>query len=357
MSIPAHPWTWIRNLRTAAHRVVGLRPAVWGGGVLLSALLITSVTAATPPQDDFSPLVTLAPFVVQGKQLSISVHARSGRDRRYAQDFAEEVIKVVYESVTPETGKGLVIIGAKGEPHPIVFFRKFLALAEAGQLDPAIAARGSELTTMLNHWRDFVDEDEKPRRKSGDRMDLEFEKIVTALPLPLEGIGAKLYQLAWAEKFDDARDEARLRALRPADVEHDLFTHYDWVFYLPPKKAFDHVLDELVSEALKQEEVGLFKRMAVKSVMLIVKPKIRHMIEVVRQGLLFQTVVQARTHLPEPAVSKLTGVYIEAFLKEAKREEGSPHERAVRAVHNHLPRTLGEPSSDSAAAAMPDAGA
>lgn len=68
-------------------------------------------------RDDFSPSVKLAPFVVQGESLEVSIHARSGRDRRYAERFSEEVIKVVYEGLTPSTGRGLVIIGKEGEPR------------------------------------------------------------------------------------------------------------------------------------------------------------------------------------------------------------------------------------------------
>src|SRR5687768_5300257 len=58
--------------------------------------------AAGKDADTFMPYVQLAPFVVNGKQLAISIHARSGKDRRYAETFAEEVVKVVYEGVTPE---------------------------------------------------------------------------------------------------------------------------------------------------------------------------------------------------------------------------------------------------------------
>ncbi|MBI2513381.1 MAG: hypothetical protein HYV96_15490 [Opitutae bacterium] len=291
-------------------------------------------------KDEFSRLVRLAPFVVRGQQLSVSIHARSGRDRSYGEEFAEEVLRVVWEAgVTDSTGKGLVIVGKKGEPHPIRFFRKFLALADAGALDPAIAARGPELFKMLDHWEHSSDKGRGAGEKQGGNVDLEFERIVTALPLPLEGIGAQLYQLAWFEKFDDARVEAKLRALRAADLERDLFAHYDWVFYLPPKGAFDDVLDGIISDALKDGEVGIVGRMAVKGVMLVVKPKIRKAIEGVRKGLMFQTVVQARTRLGEDAVSRLMGAYVEELmpdLPDEPKHAGPEHERAVAAVRAEL---------------------
>eukprot|EP01034_Spumella_vulgaris_P042174 gene42173-52289_t len=148
---------------------------------------------------------------------------------------------------------------------------------------------------MLNHWQHVVNDGKNKNGKDDDGdVDLDFEKIVSALPLPLQGVGAKLYQLAWFEKFDDAKVEAKLAALRPADLDRDLFARYDWVFYLPPKGAFDVVLDQIIAEALKKEEVGFFARTAVKTALLVVKPKIRRAIEGLRRGVMLQTVVQAR---------------------------------------------------------------
>lgn len=280
-------------------------------------------------------MVTLAPFVVNGRQLSISIHARSRGDRRYAEGFAEEAVKVVAEAVTPDTGRGLVIIGRKGEPHPITVFRKFLALAHAGRLDPAVAARAPELDAALNHWRDSVHHD------GGDEPDedaVAFDKIVLALPLPLDGLGAQLYQLAWAEGFDERKVDARLRALRPTDLDGRLFTNYDWVFYLPPKKAFDAVLDGIVADALKEDDVGFFGRMVVKGVMLTVKPRIRRAIEALRQGLLFETVVEARTKLGRDGAKELTDAYVDVLMPDEDKQAGggSEHERAVRAVRDRL---------------------
>lgn len=333
--------------------------------VLAAAVLATASAAAkdlAPPasvpakKDDFSRLVKLAPFVVRGQQLSLSIHARSSRDRRYAEEFAGEVLKVVYESgVTQSTGKGLVIIGKKGEPHPIRFFRKFLALAEAGALDPVVAARGPELFKMLDHWEHSSDRGRAAGEKQGGNVDMEFERIVTALPLPLEGIGAQLYQLAWFEQLDDAKVEAKLRALRAADLERDLFAHYDWVFYLPPKNAFDQVLDELIAEDLKGDDAGLMERMAIKGVMLVVKPKIRAAIEGVRKGLLLQAITRARTTLDDAEIAQLMGAYMVELLPDIPGEPkhvGPAHERAIAAVRaeNEKLRRERAPSAPSGAA-------
>jgi hypothetical protein len=306
-------------------------------GGLLAAGIRAAEAAKPPAQEEFSSMVKLAPFVVSGKSLAISVYARNRSDRRYGEKFSEQVVKVVYEAVTESTGRGLVIIGAKGEPHPMLVFRKFLALANDGKLDPAIAARVPELTEMLNHWQDHVHADDE----EGEDMGLDFEKIFTALPLPLKGVGAKLYQLAWEEKFNDAQVEAKLRALRPGDLERrDLFKSYEWVFYLPPKGAFDRVLDDIIAEALKQEEVGFFARTAIKGALLAVKPKIRRAIEGMRQGLMFATIVKAQTPYDEREIAELTEAYITAFIPFLPKEERAPgkneQERALNAVRATL---------------------
>lgn len=298
-----------------------------------------------PGRDEFSRLVQMAPFVVRGERLAVSIHARSGRDRRYAERFSEEVMKVIYEGVTTSTGKGLVIVGQAGEPHPIRFFRRFLAMAEAGQLDPAVAARGPELHAMLNHWQQSIGDGGKGGKKDGDgrsggERDLEFEQIVTALPLPLEGLGAQLYQLAWAEKFDEAKVEARLRSLKAADLGGALFTRFDWVFYLPPRYAFDRVLDDIIAAEMKEDEAGFMARLAVKSVMLVVKPKIRRAIEALRKGVMLQTVVRARTQLARGDVDELMDAYVGVLMPDDDEPAaaGSEHERAVRVVRERWQR-------------------
>lgn len=313
-----------------------------------------AATSSAKAKDDFMPYVELAPFVVNGKQLAISVHARSTRDRRYAEQFAEEVVKVVYEGVTESTGKGLVIIGKKGEPHPVFVFRKFLALAKAGALDPAVAARAPELESMLHHWQGGVNSGKSFHIESDGDVDLEFEQLVLALPLPLEGLGAQLYQLAWRDEFDEARVEARLRALHPADLTGRELARFDWVFYLPPRGAFEQVLDGIIADAMKEDGAGFFARTMVKGVMLVVKPKIRQAIEGVRRGLLFSTVVRARAPYPEDELSALTGAYIEVQMPDAKPGPGSEHDRAVRAVRDMVreweakPKVAGERAEEPA---------
>jgi len=293
----------------------------------------------------------MAPVVVKGESLAISIYARTRSDRRYGEQFSEGVIKVVYEAVTESTGKGLVIIGAKGEPHPILVFRKFLALAKDGQLDPAVAARAPELNKMMDLWEHRFEQKGSHENKQGEAVDLDYDKIVTALPLPLEGIGAKLYQLAWEEKFDEAKVEAKLRQLHAGDLERrDLFKRYDWAFYLPPKGAFNKALDDVIADALKQEEVGFFARVAVKGVLLVIKPKIRRVIEGFRQGIMFMTVVQARTPYRDKELGALTEAYIKPFMPDDKTESGgTDHERAVKSVRACLQKLQDKAAAREAA--------
>jgi hypothetical protein len=339
----------------------GFRLGRWLALVVAGSVLVARGAVhdapAPPGKDEFASLVKLAPFVVSGKSLAVSIYARTRSDRRYGEEFSEGVVKVVYETVTESTGKGLVIIGAKGEPHPALVFRKFLALAKGGSLDPAVAARGPELSTMMDHWQQSFNDDKSADADNDDGdLELDFEKVFTALPLPLKGVGAKLYQLAWEEKFDDAKVEAKLRALAPGDLERrDRFKAFDWVFYLPPKGALDRVLDDTIAAALKKEDMGFLARTAVKGVLLVLKPKIRRAIEAGRQGMMFGTVVQAQTQYSEEEVSALADAYIEALMPFTEKEKKPPgrndHERAVNAVRKQLQKNA-EPKQPAESAKL-----
>ncbi|AOS43130.1 hypothetical protein Verru16b_00171 [Lacunisphaera limnophila] len=359
-------------LAPSTERGVAPRGAVTPGpgarirGLMLLALALLGLAGAAhaagpKPEGEFGKDIQLAPFVVKGKALTISIHARSKGDRRYAEQFAEAVVKVVYEAVTEETGKGLVIIGKKGEPHPVFVFRQFLALAQEGKLDPAVAARAPELNTMLHHWENALGDGtvEADETEGTEPPDLEFEQIIAALPLPLEGIGAQLYQLAWRENFDPAKVEARWRALRPADLEGSLFARFDWVFYLPPRGAFEQAVDRIIADALKEEEVGFVARTFVKGVLMAVKPAIRRAIEALRRGVLFSAVVGASTDFNPGQVETLMGAYVNAIGAKEKGETGTEHERAVRAVRAaiaSLPAAEVEPETVPAAPEAPAEG-
>jgi hypothetical protein len=315
-------------------------------GILVVVATWAEAAAQLAPKDEFMPFVELAPFVVNGESLSVYVHARTKADRRYATGLAEEVIKVVHEAVTKQTGKGLVIIGRKGEPHPVFVFRKFLALAQAGQLDPAVAARAPELSAMLDHWQDGIGDGKTIHIEAdGNGDDLDFEQIITALPLPLEGVGARLYQLAWDEGFDDAKVEARLKALHAGDLDGNRLARFDWVCYLPPRGALEAAIDNIIADALKKEKLGFFERATVKTVMLFVRPMIRKTIEAFQQGIMFETVVRARTPYTREAFSTLTNAYLGVLMPDDKDQPtGTQHERAVKAVSEQV-RQLAEKAS------------
>ena len=310
--------------------------------VILAGALLASASLAGPPkptlttQEAFGADVELAPFVVRGQQLTVSVHARSKRDRKYAEAFAEGVVKVVYDGVTEQTGKGLVIIGAKGEPHPMTVFRMFQDMAAADRLHPEVAAMTQQLDAYLadlsTSWGDNEWSQHEPA-EDDDAFTFEIEQVIQALPLPLEGVAARLYQIGWAEGFDEARMSARFQALKPDDLRDDPFVKFDWVFYLPPRGVFERVLNQFIAEALKKEDMGFFTRAAVKSALVIAKPFIRRAIEGMRKGVLFMTIVRARTDYDSGQVSAMMDAYVETMMPGApKKSRGSAHERAVLAV-------------------------
>jgi len=323
--------------------------------MLAGTSVIAAGSAAKKKESSFGDAVQLAPFVVNGEHLSISIHARTKRDRRYAEKFAEEVVQIAYDTMGNSTGAGLVIIGRNGEPHPLIIFNKFLEMAEAGQLDPVFVARASELTAKIADLKKMarIDEEEnqdeaeeEPDSINGEeRSDEEaenppekkqfkitLEMLLPALPLPLEGLGSKLYQLSWAEGFDDARIEQRLRALTAEDLESDELSKYDWVFYLPPRNAYIGVQKKVIKQAVKQEKIGFFKRAAMKSALVLFKPAIKKAVEGIRKSILFMTVLRVESDYAKEDITYLTGAYLKVLMPDFKFNGGSEQRRALEAI-------------------------
>jgi hypothetical protein len=308
------------------------------------------VGAAENAEPEFGTDVQLAPFVVNGREFSISIHARTKSDRRYAEKFAEEVAETAYETMGDSKGNGLVIIGREGEPHPMTVFTKFLEMAGAGKLDPAVAAKAEELTAMIADLKTIsrMDEDQEaetlevPDEHEGTGkhekveeemvVKLSFEMVLPALPLPLEGMGSKLYQLSWAEGFDDARIEQKLRALTLAELESDALSKFSWVFYLPPRDAYIGVQKEMMKEAAKQMKIGLFKRAAMKSALFLFKPAIKKAVEGMRKGVLFVTVLRAESDYPKDDIMQLAGAYVKVLMPDFKFNGSTEQKRALEAI-------------------------
>lgn len=295
----------------------------------VAALVLAGLAGATEPSNaEFGKAIELAPFVVQGKPLSISIHARTKGDRRYAEKFSDEVVEVAYETLGDSTGKGLVIVGAKGEPHPVLLMRKFIAWSEAGRIAPGLAPAAAQMKAALGHVQDkFKIDDEESAR-----MGITFETFMPALPMPLVGPASPLYQLAWAEGFDDARIERRLQALTLAELERDQLTRYDWVFYLPPRSATGPVLKELMDKAMKGQNMGLFKRAAVKSAVFAFKPVVNKAVEGMRSGFLFATILRADGTYSEDDIDQLTRAYARELMPDLKPGSGDEKRRALAAI-------------------------
>ena len=328
----------------AVHIERGCRWFGTGAAALVVAGALVAAEPAGPVKGEFGGDIQLAPFVVNGKKLSISIHARTKSDRSYAEKFADEVVEIAYETIGDSTGRGLVIVGREGEPHPLVVFKKFQAMAAAGQLDPAVAAKSAELTAMMAAWKaqihmeeiEHKTEGEVADKKAGKDRPKEFrvglDMIMPAVPLPLEGLLSKLYQLSWAEGFDDGGIDRKLRSLTVADLESNALSKYDWVFYLPPRNAFNDVMDGMIKEFVKQEKIGLFKRAALRSALFVFKPAIKQAVEGMRKCMLYMTVLRAESHYTSDDIMLLTGAYGKVLMPDFKFTSGSEHERALEAI-------------------------
>jgi len=90
------------------------------------------------------------------------------------------VVEIAYETLGATTVRGLVIVGIEGELHPIHFFRCFLEMVKAGQLDSAVAECASEVESMIRKMQGIVHHDPGP----ADQMRVNFDTFVPALPCP-----------------------------------------------------------------------------------------------------------------------------------------------------------------------------
>ena len=300
----------------------------WPGALVAALVLAGQGIAAEPAAGDFGKDIQLAPFVVNGKPLSISIHARTKADRSYAEKFADEVVEIAYETLGNSTGRGLVIVGAEGEPHPIHFFRRFLVMARAGQLDPGVAESAGEVDGMIRKMQGIIHLDPGP----ADQMGVNFDTFVPALPMPLEGAASGLYQLAWAEGFDEARVEKMLKALTRADLARDGFIRYDWVLYLPPQSATSRVFKDVLNKGMAAQKMGVLKRAAVRSAVFVFSPVVRKATEAMRKGMLFRTILDAESPYDDGDLQELTKVYVRELMPDLKPGSGDEHRRALAAI-------------------------
>lgn len=306
-----------------------IRPWRWLGAV--AAVLMLSqgrVAAEASPPGDFGKDVELAPFVVNGKSLSVSIHARTKEDRRYAEKFAEEVVEIAYETVGHSTGNGLVIVGAKGEPHPIFVIRKFLAMSRAGQLDPSLAVPADEADRLLRKLQGKMHLEEDPQHPSG----ITFETLLPALPLPLEGVAAVLYQLAWNEGFDDTRIDQRLKTLTRADLGRDEFRRYQWVFYVPTESVISTVFKDVLARTMKAQKMGIVKRAAIRSAVFVFNPVVKKGFDAMRKGFLFMTILRAEGTYSNEDIEELTKMYVRELMPDLKPGSGNERRRALAAI-------------------------
>jgi hypothetical protein len=321
------------NLSVHSRRLVTAilpRAQLWlalGAAALVVATGV-GVSAAEAGADDFGKDIQLAPFVVKGSALSVAVHARNKSDRRYGEKFAEDVVEVAYETETSSIGRGLVIVGSEGEPHPIHVIRKFMELAKAGQLDPSLATSREDLDAMMKTVRGKMKLDENPELPHG----MDFETIIRAIPLPLEGVASPLYQIAWAEGFDEARVEQRLKALTKADLSSDKLKAYNWVFYLPPQSATSQAFKEALNKTMKGEKMGLFKRAAIRTAVFTFSPAIKKAFEAMRKAMLYMTILRSEKGYHPGDVDALVRAYVREIMPDLKPGSNNERGRVIAAI-------------------------
>ena len=300
----------------------------WLGATVALLSLTGGMAAAEQPAGDFGKAIVLAPFVVNGRPLSVAIHARTKGDRRYGEKFADEVVDVAYETLGDTSFKGLVIVGAKGEPHPVDLCRQFLALAKAGQLDPSLADVTAELEKGLGKLQDKFKIDDEETRKMG----ITFDTFLPAMPVPLAGAAGRLYQLAWAEKFDHARIEQRLKTLTRDELSRDELTRYDWVFYVPPHSTTARVMNDLVDKAMKGEKMGPIKRGLVHTALFAFRPFINKAVEGMRKGMLFSAILRAQSKWSDEDIEALAKAYAQELMPDLKPGSGDERKRALAAI-------------------------
>lgn len=286
-------------------------------------------TAKTGEESDFLPAIEMAPFVVEGDNSAIFVHARSRGDRRYAEKFAEQVMSVTFDSLGKSTGRGLVIVGRNKEPHPFTIFTKFIAMADAGQLDASVMPMAEATREKLAEWQEEIEIEDA-------EMGIEFDMVVELLPISLEASGSKLYQWAWVDKFDMELVETRFRNLRAEDFSSDQLSTYNWVFYLPPKGAVHRVIKEVIPLVMKAEDMGFFARAAARTALIAFRPVITKAMEGMRKGMLFYSVSDARTDYSKDDIEHLAQAYVQVLMPDFKFNGGSEHQRAVEAIQKQL---------------------
>jgi len=223
-----------------------------------------------------------------------------------------------------------VIVGREGEPHPVEIMRKFLALAEGGQMGPELAAKATEVSALMKELKATLHLDEAsvkaeqpaPAPKVADgakapkqevHFKLTFDQLMPALPLPLEGVMGKLYQLSWAEGFDPERVDQKLRA-SPWPICRAARSPATTGFSTCRRNAYEPVQDAIVKEGVKQNNIGFFKRAALKTALVVFKPAVKKGVEAMRRGMLYMAVLRAESGFSRADINDLTGAYVKVLM-------------------------------------------
>jgi hypothetical protein len=123
-----------------------------------------------------------------------------------------------------------------------------------------------------------------------------------------------------------------LKSLTPAGLARDDLARYDWVFYLPPHGTTSVVLKDVMNKGMKAEKMGIVKRAAIKSALVVFRPVVNKAVEGMRKGLMFRAVLEAESQWNEGDVDALSRVYMQELMPDLKPGSGDEHRRALAAI-------------------------
>lgn len=263
----------------------------------------------------------------------ITVFAEDESARRYGLRFAESVFEAAYETTGEPAGNGLVVIAARDEPHPLSLLRLYLEFGydiEGAEDDLGVDPKLSE---ALRGW-------EEAERSVREEVGVELDSVIHVIPMPLEGAVLKLYLLARETGFDEEATREQFSSLSLSELQYRAFDEYDWVIYLPPRRALDEVLREVLPKAMKAQKVGFFKRALARGAVFALKPVIRDAMEGVRKSLLYDSILKGTSDLSAEERQALTNAYREALMPKGRLFAGRAKKRkdALEAIRKEMGR-------------------
>jgi hypothetical protein len=88
----------------------------------------------------------------------------------------------------------------------------------------------------------------------------------------------------------------------------------------------------MINKGLAKSKMGVFKRAAVRSALVVFSPVVRKGVEGMRKGMLFMTVMRAESPYSEEDINALTNAYVQELMPDLKPGSGDEKGRALAAI-------------------------